>query len=172
MKALWFSVAALFFVLGPTIGSASAQETDLCSCAVARIDANGKTTTECPEIKSLSDEETIKIIDCFLNQKGNKKPVWGVVVSDTVSQTFGPSPLEVVALFDISALFYQGKFFASAKVLVLDDDDNKLNTRKAIAVAHKAYRKWFEKVKIIGLQEARRQGLDPLAGTDVSWYGG
>jgi hypothetical protein len=37
--------------------------------------------------------------------------------------------------------------------------------------AYKAYAAWFKRVKSIGIADARKQRVDPLQGTNLSWYG-
>ena len=118
--------------------------------------------------EELTDAEAITQIASLLKLKGNKTPFWGVAVSREVSQTFGPSPKEVIALFRISCLFYRDASFASAAVLV--DKDANLNTTSSIDVAYARYRRWFQRIRKIGLAKARELKLDPLAGSSVSWY--
>ena len=84
-----------------------------------------------------SESEKMELIECLLNYKGNKTPFWGVATSNEVSQTFGPSPLEVIALFKISYLFYGNKEFALAMVLV--DDKQKQNSTRSVKTAYKFY---------------------------------
>jgi hypothetical protein len=45
----------------------------------------------------------------------------------------------------------------------------KLNTKRLVEAAYRSYRKWFEKVKEIGLGKAREQKIDPLDGSGISW---
>jgi len=79
--------------------------------------------------------------------------------------------VEIAALFYASYIFY-GKdwdHFATGIALM---EDRKINSPETIKKAYKHYRKWFEKVKEIGLEEARIRGLDPLKGSGIGWYDG
>lgn len=163
-------VLALLVFLGVNVFIVSAQDNFTCNCWLAKIDRTVSPPNDCRNREELTDEEVLTVIECLLKQKGNKSAHWGVTLRNDVSQTFGPSPVEVVALFYASYLFQENKEFASAMVLHYDGSDEKFNTPRAVRIAHKAYRKWFEKIKKIGLEEARKQKLDPLEGTGVSWY--
>ena len=77
--------------------------------------------------------------------------------------------VEVAALFYASYIFYgqDWDYFATGIALV---ENNRNNSPKTIKKAFSSYRKWFKRVKEIGLEEARKQKLDPLAGSGVRWY--
>ncbi|MEK6371063.1 MAG: hypothetical protein AABO58_00015 [Acidobacteriota bacterium] len=46
-----------------------------------------------------------------------------------------------------------------------------VNTKATITEAYDAYERWFVQVKRHGIAAAREQGLAPLAGTGLHWYG-
>lgn len=152
-----------------SVGNVKAQSSDICGCWAVENNKVLPKTSSCFN-NDLSEAETLKIMECLLKQKGNKSSYWGIAVNNNVSQTFGSSSIEVVALFQISYLFYGNKDFASAIVLVDDNDDENLNTEKSVNIAYTSYRKWFKKVKEIGLEEARKLKLDPLDSSGVGWY--
>jgi len=77
--------------------------------------------------------------------------------------------VEVAALYYISYLFTQKWDHADAIALVSTKED-RLATDDDVANAYEAYEKWFARIKTIGLTEARKQKLDPLAGIDIRWY--
>jgi hypothetical protein len=79
--------------------------------------------------------------------------------------------VEVAALFYSSYIFHgkEWDYFASGIALV---EKGKINSPETISKAYKHYAKWFKKVQKVGLNEARKQGLDPLKGTGIGWYGG
>lgn len=160
----------LFFGLIVGVSFAYAQDDNLCNCWLAKIDRNVSSKENCKESEDLTDKETLEVMKCLLNQKGNISPHIGVVLRNDVSQTFGSSPVEVVALFYVSYLFYRNKDFANAMVLIYDYNDEKPNSRKAVKIAHKSYQKWFKKVETLGLKTVRERKLDPLENTKVSWY--
>jgi hypothetical protein len=72
-------------------------------------------------------------------------------------------------LYYVSYLFHQPWDQADAPFLV-SQRNSKLNSDKNVSKAYKAYKKWFKKVIEIGLEEARKQKLDPLEGSGVKWY--
>ncbi len=168
MKFRIIKTTLLLFAFGAI--SVNAQNSDLCNCWLAEVDREIAKPSTCKATEDLTEEETLEIIESLLNQKGNKKNHIGVVLSNQVSQDCGSSPNEVVALFYASYLFRGTNQFASAMVLLYDHNDLKPNSEKAIKNAHKAYRKWFKKVKTIGLKKAREKKLYPLANSRVSWY--
>lgn len=109
-------------------------------------------------------------IECLLRLEGNKSPArFGGALNPGVSQTFDKATTEVAALFYVSYLFKK-KFDHASAVALTDSRTGKVNTPKSIKSAFAAYRKWFEKIKSIGIEEARKQELDPLEGTFVRWY--
>ena len=120
----------------------------------------------------ISEEDTAKLLEateCLLKLKGKTS-------SSNLSSVFGlahssrfPSPtVEVAALYYTSALYH--KKWRHANGVILIDKDGERNTKESIETAYKAYEAWFEKVKKIGLEEARKQKLDPLADSGVEWY--
>lgn len=158
-------VGAFFFVI-PICAQSTISKSN-CNDIVLRyekLSSGGESPVD-----GLSEKEVFDIIDCYLLEKGNHTPDWNVVLRNDLSQTFGPSPREVVALFEISKLFFQSDSFASAKVL-FNLKSGAENSKTTVKKAFKHYRRWLISVKKIGLSEARRRKLDPLAGTGVKWY--
>jgi hypothetical protein len=80
--------------------------------------------------------------------------------------------IQVEALFLINQLVYSSPFTYAAYPVLYDD----LNKRElatsgiVISQAYYAYRKWFKKVKKIGLHEIRERSIMPLDGAFVRWY--
>lgn len=120
----------------------------------------------------ISEEDAAKLLEateCLLKLKGKTS-------SSNLSSLFGlghssriPSPtVEVAALYYISALYH--KKWRHANGIILVDKDEERNNKESVETAFKSYEAWFEKVKKIGLEEARKQKLDPLADSGVSWY--
>lgn len=121
----------------------------------------------------------IKGIECLLKEEGNRGPglVFGSIGPSPVSQTTPPPSVQVSALYYISYLFYGNYGFSDAIALTripprLKKPYDKIifNSPSDIKTAYRSYRRWFKIVKKIGLDEARRQKLDPLAGSNVEWY--
>lgn len=161
-------LSVLLIILG--VSSVKSQDSKLCECWVAKADQKKISPDNCKPREELTEKETLEIMGCLLAQKGNKSPHIGVVLRNNVSQTYASSPTEVVALYYISYLFKGGQDFASAMVLLHDLDDTQPNSEVAIEKAHESYRKWFKKVKKVGLEEMRRRKADPLERSGVRWY--
>ena len=147
--------------------TSEAQIKNICDCW-----EQGKVKVETINCSSenLSEADKLKVMECLIKQKGNRIPYFGTILKDNISQIFAPARLEVVALFQMSYLFYGENKFASAVVLVDNKKDDDFNSKASINSAYRSYQKWFGKIKKIGFEEARKQKLDPLEGSGVRWY--
>lgn len=156
-----FFVTIIFF----GFGNSMAQECKSVNYWLEKADSKFSISDE------MNTQETLKAMTCLIENKGNKsKANTGTASrSSKNSQRFASPTIEVVALYCISYLFYENSDFANAIALQQDDED-KINSRKALKIAFSSYNKWLKKVKEIGLEEARKQKLDPLADSGVSWY--
>jgi len=122
------------------------------------------------EDMNIDEQRILKGIQCLLNLEGSKHDsIFKGATGPLTSQTFGPTSVEVAALYYISYLYYRKWDYALAAQLVTDQGF--VNDSDSIRKAYTAYKKWFKKVKQIGLEKARAEGLDPLDGTGISWYG-
>lgn len=134
----------------------------------SKVDFNKPLVLVNPENKS--QEEIFLAVNCLLQLEGKKEESNVAGASNGyVSNFFGATSVEVAALYYISYLFYQ-KWDHSDAPFLITQRNSKLNSDRAVSKAYKAYKKWFAKVREIGLEEARRQKLDPLAGSGVAWY--
>lgn len=116
-----------------------------------------------------SPTNVLQGIRCLLQLKGRKaEGKFSGVTHTRVSQIFPKASVEVCALYYASFLFTQDWEHANAVALGFDDEPP--NSRKAIDSAFKSYRKWLIRIEKVGLDEARRNKLDPLDGSKVSWY--
>lgn len=116
-------------------------------------------------------------IACLLQQQGKTGVGLFSGMKPETSQFVPMASVEIDALYKISMLFYGNDKFAHAIALVSVPIERHgkyheyvFNSKKYIKRAFASYRRWFEKVKEIGLEEARKQKLDPLAGSGVRWY--
>lgn len=108
-------------------------------------------------------------IECLLTLQGDvSRGAFGRSTNNRVSQQLPMSTVEICALYYISKLYWQR--FEHADGVVLVDKKGRMNTTASVKKAFANYRKWFEKVKKIGLEESRRDKLDPLAGSGIRWY--
>lgn len=118
-------------------------------------------------------ENIVEATECLLNLEGDKsRGAFSGATSFKISEQFPRATVEVCALYYISYLFYEKYDHANGVALRYQnyDENRTLNSDEAVKIAFDSYRKWFEKVKEIGLEEARKQKLDPLAGSGVRWY--
>jgi hypothetical protein len=119
---------------------------------------------------NLDDEKAMEAIQCFLALKGNSKPSrfeYANVAFHLSRRLPGPS-IETAALYYVSYVFYNDWHHADA-IRIMDKQGNP-DTKESVQAAFKSYESWIKKVKEIGLEEARKQKLDPLAGSGVNWY--
>jgi len=79
----------------------------------------------------------------------------------------GTCPIRVEALYYVSFIFTRQWGHAVGTALL--GPDGVMNSEPAVRAAAAAYRKWFEEVRRIGIDEARRRHMTPLAGADVHW---
>jgi hypothetical protein len=116
-------------------------------------------------------------MQCLLSQQGNRKEGLGQRNENEVSQLLPLPTVEISSLYYISTLFNGSPDFAQAVALIGVPPKTKgeydrlmFNTPSDIRKAYASYRRWFKRVKTLGLSEARRQKLDPLANSGVRWY--
>ena len=112
-------------------------------------------------------------IECLLKLEGDKsRGAFGGTTSLSTAAPMPSSTVEICALYYISVLFYGKYNHASAVVLRYRnfEENQSFNSDEAVEIAYKSYRKWFEKVKEIGLENARKQKFDPLECSGVRWY--
>lgn len=125
----------------------------------------------CVQLASFpSDREVLEAIGCLLQLQGDKRPArFGGATRADVSQILPSSTIELAALYYISYL-YNGHW-QHADGVALWDRKGTINPPGSIKTAYAAYRKWFQKVKAIGIVSARARHMEPLAGTNLKWYG-
>lgn len=147
-----------------------------CSYWVAHVDP-----TVPRYFDQMVDEKDPKVvmsgIGCLLQQQGKTSVGLFSGMKPETSQFVPMASIEIDALYKISMLFYGNDKFAHAIALVSVPierhgkyNEYVFNSKKYIKRAFASYRRWFEKVKEIGLEEARKQKLDPLADSAIAWY--
>jgi hypothetical protein len=123
------------------------------------------------ETTAVFDDEKrfFRAVECLLKLEGKKgaAKVWGATKPET-SQLFDSARVDVAALYYVSFLFYERWDHAAAIALV--DNSGTMNDDAIVKKAFASYREWFIRVRQIGLDEARRQKLDPLANSGIGWY--
>lgn len=86
-----------------------------------------------------------------------------------VSAGLPRATVELAALYYISFLFTGQRTHADG--VALWNSDGVINPPGSIDTAYEAYERWFRRVQELGLATAREQGLNPLEGTGLAWYG-
>jgi len=78
---------------------------------------------------------------------------------------------EVVALYLISAIYFENPSFAGEPLLLGSRpvNDYDYNTRKRIKKAWKASLGWYRKMQRVGIKELRKMNVFPLRGSKVSF---
>lgn len=181
-----FVSVSLLWVIGvyqPAESATPMKDRETCKYWQAKVDpsitlpkdtanTNEDSTVDLSFEFEISEEEASKVLDateCLLKLKGKTSPSnFSSMFGLNHSSRFPPPTIEVVALYYISSLYH--KTWRHSNGIILTDRKGKKNTKKSIQTAYKAYQAWFERVKEIGLEKAREQGLDPLDGTGVRWY--
>ena len=121
------------------------------------------------DVSVLSDDEVLSAIRCLLSFQGERGEAryWGATDIRSSAIT-GPCDIEVAALYYVSYLF-TGDWIHGTNVALIDRRGH-VNDAADIRTAFRAYRRWFATVEKIGLNRARKDGLDPLEGSGVHWY--
>jgi len=147
-----------------------------CGYWLHKIDPGGWTEGKV-QIDEKLETNVVAGIKCFLSQQGNKREGLGLRNQDDLSQLLPIPTVEVDSLFYVSFLFYGNMDFSQAVALIGvpakthgEFETVTFNSPSDVRKAYASYRKWFKLVKKLGLDEARRQKLDPLANSGVRWY--
>jgi hypothetical protein len=127
----------------------------------------------------LSDEVVLAAMSCFLSLENRTEyasvggPTWAGVSQFFVARV----PVNLAALYYISYLYTGNWKHGNAIALRGEGADSYEGSLRlyvtrpdAVRKAYGSYRRWFEKVKQLGLAGAREQKLDPLEGTGLWWY--
>ena len=128
-------------------------------------------TIECPDIRLAwsDDAHVVEAIGCLLQLEGRTWPGnFSGATNPKVSDFLERATVEIGALYLATYLYYQKPDCVNGVVLL--DKKGEHNTPQAVREAFRFYRKWFRQLKKIGISNARKQGLDPLNGSDISWY--
>jgi hypothetical protein len=171
-----FVPLVLLLLLGVTSAIAQTKPADITSrCYRWRTQVDPSKQRIAIDVKTLNDLEVEEGIGCLLKLKGlkNKGRFYGTTRanynrSEGYKPPKHPASVAIAALYYASYLFYENWEHAGSVVL-FDEAAWKINSGKITERAYKSYQKWFKNVLEIGLQKAREQKLDPLAGSGISW---
>jgi len=120
--------------------------------------------------RPLGDDETLSAIGCLLRHQHDERPAnFSGSTRPEVSQFFPDATIELASLYYISYL-YTGNWL-HGDAIALWNEGGEISPPGATITAYNAYDQWFKRVKTGGLASARKEHLDPLAGTGLAWYG-
>lgn len=162
-------VIIFFCICVVSVADNAAQDCNYWYAAVGVKSANGQRGNK-------DEKDTKNILDgieCLLKLEGDKsRGAYSGATSFSGPAFMPEATVEINALYYISKLFYDNYKHTDALALRRPGFENNkiLNSDEIVSIAFESYRKWFEKVKEIGLEEARKQKLDPLCGSGVRWY--
>lgn len=120
------------------------------------------------EIDETDPENIIDGIGCLLALEGRKDRGAFANMQPYVSQLLPYPSVEVCALYYISFIYKQDYLHAGGTALA--GKGNSLNSDESVKIAFKSYSDWYNKLKQVGLEKARAEKLEPLAGSGVRWY--
>ena len=116
-----------------------------------------------------SDDDAPRAIRCLLQLKGQMRPSrFGGATRFDVSEVGAETPIDVAALYYIT--FIYTRTWAHADAVMIDGPDG-VNRRATVKEAFAAFEAWSETVDRIGIAKVRADGLHPLRGTPLHWYG-
>jgi hypothetical protein len=129
------------------------------------------------EVASLTEADKLEAIKCLLTAENDqRRAAFGGVTRLDVSEIFAMPPVSLAALFAISYI-YSGHYKHADGVALRGEDASYTDSngfyatkQSAIHRAYISYRKWFDKVRQLGLTNAQAAGLQPLEGSGLRWY--
>jgi hypothetical protein len=167
-------VLFVFLSLGPRANAQIKQSKKIsakCLPWMNRIDpALGK---EPRETFPVPEQDLLTAMGCLLEAEGNDNPSrCEMNMTHNGSWPLPPPTVEIFALYYISYIFEEDWTYAVGIALI--DRDKKINSPAAVRAAYRAYRKWYLKVRTIGVEQARKEHLQPLNQDrdGVNWFGG
>ena len=110
----------------------------------------------------------------FYYEKERKKGDGSVIGCNSLySGNFQNYSIQVEALFMINWLYFQAPCIYSEFPVLTHSETGEAETidGKIVKMAYQSYKQWFEKVKEIGTEEAKKQKLHPLVGSLIRWEG-
>jgi hypothetical protein len=166
---MWKLVGVIMIVSLNVWNSALAKD---CSKWQSKVDSKIVYVGTVPRLSEFTPDEKMEAISCLLSLEGRKfeGEMYGVTRFN-ISQTLPRATVEIGALYYIRSIYY-GKWDHCSGVALVDLDGN-FNSNAAVAIAYESYKKWFEKVKRVGLSKALEAGLDPMDDCldAIWWYG-
>ena len=128
-------------------------------------------------VRGLRDEVVTAAIGCLLELESDVRPTNAMGVTWVGSSLrLDTAPVNLAALYYISYLYTRNWKHGTAVALRGPGAEYRRSqpkystTQSSIHEAYRAYRRWYSQVKDIGLEEARAERLDPLAGSSLYWY--
>lgn len=128
-------------------------------------------------IKTTENIDTISLIQELLSFEGDTDicciPVkcWNLKITFMYEGDRDQYSIQVEALFIINQLYFKKPFFYSPYPIIKNIVTKEEESVKGeiIRQAYIAYKQWFEKVKEVGITEARKRLLLPFDNTNLGW---
>jgi len=169
MSALFTKILQISFLLLLPLLFVFPEQTAAQDCRYWHKIVGVKHIKTAPQVDESDPRQMIEGIACLLQLEDDySKGTYSGATHFAVSQELPQATVNVTALYYITRLFEQSASYANGVVLV--GEDGRWNSKSTIKTAYMSYRKWFEVVRKIGIEEARRRKLDPLEGMNVRWY--
>jgi hypothetical protein len=163
-------LAGVIIMAGLNISNMALAED--CSKWQSKVDSSIVYSGVIPKPSELTPDEKMKAISCLFYMEGRKceGQLFGVTKFN-ISQILPRASIEIGALYYIRSIYY-GKWDHCNGVAIVDSNRD-MNKDEAVAKVYESYKKWFEKVKQIGLKKALEMGLDPMDDCldAIWWYG-
>ena len=171
IKVGFFIFGLLMFTSNISVAQTSVEKiSNICHYWESKANRRIRIPEDFPRPDVKDEKDILQAIDCLLKLEGHpKESGYGTGGTSIENSNAYPSPsVELAALFYITVLYLEDFPFNAIKLV---NKKGKFLGEEAIKPAYKSYRKWYKKVEEIGLEKVREMKLDPLAGTDIWWYG-
>jgi len=125
--------------------------------------------------------DTLKAIGELLKHEGDTSVCFGKIKnygSGKYGRRYtgidGPQKysIQVEALYLINQFYFRDPFVYSSVPVLVNRKDKTVHTTNGATVskAYQAYKKWYEKLKLKGLEKSRKKNINPLDSCDIIWW--
>lgn len=171
IKVVFFIFGLLMFTSNISVAQTPVGKiSNVCDYWESKANRKIKLPEEYPRLDETDEKNILQAIDCLLKLEGNiNDSGYGTGGTSIENSNAYPSPsVELAALYYVTVLYLDDFPYYAIKLV---NKKGEFLGKEAVKPAYKSYRKWYKKVKEIGLTKAREMKLDPLAGSNIWWYG-
>ncbi len=163
------AIAIALLVWCPSLTVHAEMPTGRCAPWIGLVDKRVPFSARGESVEELPEKLFIEGIECLLSLEGNRgESRFEGVTRPDVSELTIPAPVEVAALYLISAI-YSGYWDHTSEVALYRRDLVRDNGPESCRIAYESYRLWFLQIRKQGLRGAKANKLEPLIGADVHW---